>query len=619
MKLTEILSRSALFATLALSVASSASAAGSAAGADGVDVFGDHCAVCHAVPSDSKMPSVDALMKMDANRIVSALTDGPMRLEGAKLSAEQRTAVAEFLSGGKVKETVISNTNVCKANPPVANAADQPSWAGWGLTATNTRFQQDTGGITAANVGKLKLKWAYGIANTTQMRSQPAVFGGRLYFGSQTGVVYSIDAKTGCTHWTFAADGAVRNAVSVGPLKAGGTDYAVFFSDTKANAYALDARTGKKLWQVKVDMHPASVATGSVTLHDGVLYVPITGISEESTSSQPDYECCTFRGNVSALNAATGKEIWKYYTVPKAERRGKNSKGVQLWGPAGAGIWSAPTVDDKRGLVYVATGNAYAGPKVPNSNAVIALDKKTGKQVWSKQLLAGDIWIYGCDPGSAGGDPDAGKNPNCPMPLGPDFDIAASPVLTTTPEGHDVLVIAQKSGMGWELAPENGTILWQYRVGEGAAKGAVWGAATDDRNAYFANAGQETKEPGGLYAVDLSSGHLVWFAPPDPTLCKRGLGCYEVQSAATTVIPGVVFSGSQDGGMRAYATKDGAKLWTYDTNRPFDTVNGVTANGGSIDGPGPVVAGGMVYFTSGNGTFFGHPGNVLLAFSVDGK
>ena len=613
---TRILSRSALLATLAFAT-TSAHAAGPAA--DGVDVFADHCAVCHAVPSDEKIPPVDALMKMDANKIVSALTEGPMRLEGSKLSAEQRTAVAEFLSGGKVKETIVASSNICKANPPISLPGSRPMWTGWGRTDANTRYQPDTGGITAANVGKLKLKWAFGISNATQMRSQPSVFDGKLFFGSPTGVIYSINAETGCTYWTYSAEGAVRSAIAIGKDKNAGSGYALYFSDAKANAYALDAESGKKLWEVKIDTHPAAIGTGSVTLYDGILFVPITGVSEESTSARPDYECCTFRGSVTALDAATGKEIWKYYTVPKPMPRGKSSAGKQLWGPAGVGIWSAPTVDPKRGLLFVGTGNAYADPKVSTSNAVIALDLKTGALKWSKQLLAGDIWIFGCDPSTTSGKEDAGKNPNCPTKIGPDFDIAASPVLTTTPEGHDVLVVTQKSGMGWELAPESGTILWEYRWGEGSPKGGVWGVATDDRNAYFGNAGQDTPDPGGLHAVDLASGHEVWFTPPPPTLCKRGPGCDPLQAAATTAIPGVVFSGSQDGGMRAYSTKDGEILWTYDTNKTFDTVNGVKANGGSIDGPGPVVADGMVYVTSGNGGFFGRPGNVLLAFTVDGK
>ena len=581
---------------------------------DGVGIFADQCASCHAVPSDGKIPSMATLMKFDANTIVTALTDGKMRLEGQKLSVAEKKAVAEFLSGGKVQEQIASATNICKANPPISDPASQPQWTGWGRTVANTRYQPETGGITAANVGKLKLKWAFGIANTMASRSQPAIFAGRLFFGSATGVVYSIDAKTGCTHWTYQADAGVRSAISIGPAKGG---YAIYFSDAKANAYALDASTGKKLWEVKVDTHPAATGTGSVTLYDGVLYVPMTGVSEESVSSRPDFECCTFRGSVTALDAATGAVKWKYYTVPKPQRRDKTSPGVQPWGPSGVGVWNTPTVDEKRGLLYFGTGNAYSGPPVNTSNAVIALDLSTGTLKWSKQLLKDDIWVFGCD-AQTSSDPKAGDNPNCPKDIGPDYDIAASPVLTTTPEGKRVLVITQKSGMGFALDPDKeGAILWQYHWGPGSAKGGAWGTASDGKYAYFDVSGQDTNAPGGVHAVDLATGHRVWFTPPPALLCSPpSVGCSAVQNTAITAIPGVVFAGSHDGGMRAYAAKDGEILWTYDTNRSFETVNGVKAQGASIDGPGPIVAGGMVYVTSGDAGPFSRGGNVLLAFSV---
>jgi polyvinyl alcohol dehydrogenase (cytochrome) len=610
-----------LASSAALLLAVQATAAEQAAdNPDGVDIFADQCAVCHAMPSDEKIPTMARLMQFDANTIVAALTDGKMRLQGQKLSAAQKTAVAEFLSGGKVREQIATVANICKANPPISDPAKQPSWTGWGLNVTNTRYQKNTGGITAANVPELKLKWAFGIANTMTFRAQPAIFAGRLFFGSATGTVYSINADTGCTYWTYQAEAGVRSAISVGPMKQGGASgYAIYFSDAKANAYALDAATGKKLWSTKVDTHPAATGTGSVTLYDGTLYVPMTGVSEESTSVRPDYECCTFRGSVTALDAATGKVKWKYYTVPKPEPRGKSSTGKQLWGPSGIGVWNAPTVDVTRGALYFGTGNSYSAPEVDTSSAVIALDLKTGALKWSKQLLKGDIWIFGCD-ASTSSDPRAGENPNCPQDVGPDYDIAASPVLTTTHEGKDLLIITQKSGMGYALDPDaKGRIVWQYHWGPGSAKGGAWGTASDGKQAYFDVPGQDTDAPGGVHAVDLTTGKRAWFAPPQPTLCERGPGCSPVQNTAITAIPGVVFVGSQDGGMRAYAADTGKIIWTYDTNKPFDTVNGVKANGASIDGPGPVVAGGTLYVNSGDAGPFSRGGNVLLAFTVGGK
>ena len=278
-------------------------------------------------------------MKLDANRIVTALTEGSMRLQGETLTTEQRVAVAEFLSGGKVMAQSIDRpANMCKTALPVDQPDKQPMWTGWGRTAANTRYQPDTGGITAANVPQLKLKWAFGIPGATQSRAQPAVFAGRLYFGSATGVIYSIDSKTGCAYWTHKVGAGVRTAISVGPIKHdGAAGYAIYFTDAKANAHALDAATGKELWVAKVDTHPAATGTGSPTLYDGVLYVPLTGISEESTSARPDYECCTFRGSITALDTTTGKEVWKYYDVPTADTARQEQHRRATLGPGRRG------------------------------------------------------------------------------------------------------------------------------------------------------------------------------------------------------------------------------------------------------------------------------------------
>jgi polyvinyl alcohol dehydrogenase (cytochrome) len=497
----------------------------------------------------------------------------------------------------------------CSTTRPLTSPDSGEHWNGWGAGVTNTRFQPAVQAkLAAADVPKLKLKWAFGIANVTQARSQPAVAGGRLFMASDSGVVYALDPKTGCTYWTFKAQSNVRAAISVGPR-------AIYFADTKANAYAVDRETGKQLWVRKVDDHAFAKSTGAPTLYDGRLYVTASGVGEETSATRPDYECCTFRGSVSALDASTGDVIWKAYTIPDAPKpRGKSTTGKQLWGPSGAGVWSSPTIDTKRSLVYVATGNTYSDPPQKTSDAVIAFDLKTGRMKWTSQVTPKDTWVLGCV-----NRPGQPANPSCPEDVGPDFDFAASPVLTSLPNGRDVIVIPQKSGVGYGLDPDKeGEIVWQYRFGAGSAIGGVWGAAVDAQQAYFSAADYNTPAPGGLHAVRLDTGQRVWYTPPKkPLLCAGASVCSAAQSAALTVIPGVVFSGAADGGIRAYSTKDGSMLWEFDTNRAFDTVNGVKANGGSMDGPGPVVVDGILYVTSGNGGLVGRSGNVLLAFSVD--
>jgi polyvinyl alcohol dehydrogenase (cytochrome) len=346
-------------------------------------------------------------------------------------------------------------------------------------------------------------------------------------------------------------------------------------------------------------------------VHNGRVYVPITGVTEENTASNPDYSCCTFRGSVTSLDAATGDVIWKFYTVDEPKPRGTSANDKPLFGPAGVGIWSAPTIDEGRGLVYVATGNAYADPAPPTADAILAISIDKGELVWSKQLtMPSDTWIGGCNPNT--------PNANCPEEVGPDFDFSASPVLTHGKSGRELLVIPQKSGMAYALDPaNNGALVWEYRAGSGSPVGGVWGAAVADGVAFVAVGGYRAAETGGIHGIDIDTGQRLWFKPAQAPLCSAGPGCGPTQSAAVTAIPGAVFSGSQDGGMRAYDANTGAILWTFDANKDFDTINGVKANGGSFDGAGPVVAGGMVYLLSGNSGFVGRPGNVLLAFELE--
>jgi polyvinyl alcohol dehydrogenase (cytochrome) len=593
---------------------------------DGEALFAQHCMACHLTPApDPEIPGREQLERLDPDVIVSSLTDGPMRIQGMPLTPAERIAIAESVTHKRVATQVAaSNTGLCTA-PAASTSA--PEWNGWSPDVRNTRFQRDAGGLTAANASNLKLKWAFGVPNVTQSRSQPAVAGGKLYMASASGEVYALDPKTGCTYWTYKAQSGVRTAISVGPVgpKRAPTGHAIYFADAQARAYAVDADSGKELWTRKVDDHPAARATGAPTLYDGRLYVVLSGVSEESAAAMPDYECCKFRGSLTALDATTGAVLWKTYTVDEPKPRGVSTSGKPLWGPAGAPIWSAPTIDTKRGLIYAATGNAYADPAPRTSDAIVAFDLATGKIRWINQILP-DVWILGCSPpppgiaapsAPAAEEAPTASNPNCPRDVGPDFDFSASPALVTAASGRDLLVVTQKSGVGFALNPDKrGKLVWEYRWGRGSPVGGVWGLSTDGERAYFPVADQLSPAPGGLHAVDLATGKRAWYTPPPAPICVKGPGCSAAQSAAVTSIPGVVFSGSADGAVRAYDSRTGAIIWTFDTSRDFDSANGVKAHGGSIDGPGPIVADGMLYVTAGNAGFVGTAGNVLLAFGL---
>jgi len=578
---------------------------------DGEDIYNTRCAACHENPdpeANAHAPARSDMARFTPNSVYAALRDGMMRVQATGLNDVQMRAVASFLTGKDVADLNLAITeNLCSSNPPLTNPALLPSWNGWGPDNRNTRFSSS---INTGDLDSLALKWAFGLPGESQARSQPVVVSGRVFVGNGAGALYSLDAESGCTYWSYLSRSGLRSAPSVGPHRfADGRDgYAAYFVDNQANVYAVNAHTGEPLWVRKVEEHPNVRGTGALTLHDGVLYVPVTGVGEESTASNPDYACCTFRGSVSAIDTTTGDLIWKSYMVPEPQPRGTSSRGVTLYGPAGVGVWSAPTIDADRNLLYVATGNAYAEPTPETADAVVAINLADGEMAWVTQLTPGDAWMGGCnEPG----------NPNCPEDLGPDFDFSASPILTSSSSGRDLIVVPQKSGFAYALDPNNsGEMVWQYRAGPGSPVGGVWGSAVGNGLAYVAVGGYIFTEGGGMHGIDLDTGERVWYTPPQDLLCTEGPGCSATQSAAVTAIDGAVFSGSADGGMRVYDAENGEVLWVFNANRNFDTVNGVEANGASFDGPGPVVAGDSVYFLSGNAGFVGRPGNVLLAFKV---
>jgi polyvinyl alcohol dehydrogenase (cytochrome) len=596
---------------LLLTTAVPAAAQTSPAQADGSAVFARACANCHK-PGQTDVLPPEALRALTPDAIVNSLTIGKMSAQGAGLTAAERSAVAEFLTGrAPAAATADRAVNRCTTPAPTSDPASGPSWMGWGNDGTNSRFAPQ-GGVTAADLPRLKLKWAFGYDGATASRVQPAMAGGKLFVASDNAELHALDPKTGCTYWTFRAASGVRSALTVGPYKAAGrSGYAVFFGDQRANAYAVDSITGQQIWTRKVDDHPAAAITGALAIVDGRVFVPVQGLNEEGTGGRGNAPCCTFRGSVSALNADTGAVIWKTYTVDEPKLRGKNTRsGQDAFGPAGGGIWAAPTVDISRRSVYVTTGNGYADPPQPMTDAVIALDMDSGKVKWVYQATPNDNWLGGCPARGEG-------NPGCPETRGPDHDFSAAPLLAAV-NGRQLIVVPQKSGLAHALDPDKGTLVWQYRFGQGSGLGGQWGAAFDGQNVYFGVGDFQTKDPGGVRAVRAATGEQVWSAPPpQPRLCAAQPRCNPSQGGAVTAIPGAVIAVSLDGGIRAYAAQDGRILWQFDTNRTFDTVNGVKGIGASIDGSPLIVAGGMIYVNSGYGGIAARPGNVLLAFGTD--
>ena len=582
-----------------------------AAAVSGEAVYQRRCASCHDGGNETAPPR-DALKQLSVSRIVRTLDFGVMINVGYLLSHEEREAVANYL-GVQRPDAPLPAQAFCADRTVNIGSSPSPVWNGWGPSLLNTRYTT-TSGISLDQVGKLKLKWAYAFDGDVSAFGAPTVLGHTLFVGSAGGAVQALSTDSGCVRWVYQASGPVRSAMVAVP---NGKTHVLVFTDLTGWAYGVEAESGRLLWKKKPEPHESTRLTGSAAVRNGVVFIPAASW-EETRSSNPEYKCCTFRGSVTALRAKDGSQVWKTYTVPEPKELTKGPGTVGTWGPSGAGVWGSPTLDEKRGLLYIATGDNFSTPATDMSDSVLALDVKTGRIVWSKQVTPGDVFGGACSGGK------------CP---GPDYDFGSSVLIEKLPDGREVLLAGQKSGVVYALDPNRkGEILWQTRVGKGGTNGGVqWGMASDGQKVYAAVSDLVRKAPpgtilqvglppdptqgGGLTALRISDGQKVWYAAPQP--CGPVPVCSPAQPGAVTAIPGVVFSGSDDGHLRAFATEDGRVLWDFNTVREYKTANGVHGKGGSLDGAGPVLVGGMLFVNSGYARNGGIAGNVLLAFAPE--
>lgn len=580
----------------------------------GKQLYTTKCAVCHG-GTVAEAPRLEALQRLSAGTILKALENGVMRAQGASLTPAERRLVAEFISKAEATATH-SQSGQCD-QPLSASAGDQkPRISSWGMGLGNLRYSAAPDlRITAQNVSELSLSWVFAFPDATRARSQPTVVGNTLFTASQSGLIYALDIATGCTRWTFQADAEVRSAIVVGTDRNGMANR-LYFGDFKANVYALDLRTRQLLWRKHIDDHDQATITGSLVVDRNRLYVPVSS-TEVVAAYDAKYPCCTFRGSVVALDAADGAVAWKTYMTDTPAPQALNSAGTQTYGPSGAPVWSSPTVDVKRGLLYIGTGENYSRPASPTSDAILALSLATGAIRWVHQTISQDAWNAACtQPGLA----------NCPDQHGPDYDFGAPPLFVSRPGKPDLILAGQKSGMVYALNPDaDGAVVWQRRVGRGGIMGGIhWGMASDgetlyvpinDHDAWPADSAKRAFP--GLHALNVANGTIKWSAI-EKDRCEPGTkwGCAPGLSAAITLIPGLVFGGALDGMLHAYSTTDGRVLWAFDTNQDFQSVNGVKASGGTIDSAGPVVVGNQLFVNSGYAKFGEKAGNVLLAFTL---
>jgi polyvinyl alcohol dehydrogenase (cytochrome) len=506
----------------------------------------------------------------------------------------------------------IVQANTCRPPDPQANILTTD----WGLDLENSRYQTaDKAGLSVQDVPHLKLAWAFRLNKATDLRVQPVVTTDTVYVGGGD-KLYALSSQTGCIRWQQNFKHEVRTPLMLARLQPRQPPR-LLFGDDAGNVYAIDIHDGSIVWQQSVSTHFSTKLTGSFKFYQGRVYVPVSS-QEEFYSIAPFYPCCSFRGAVAALDAADGKLLWRTYLVPEAQALDRNWTMVKRWGPSGVAVWSSPAIDTERRLLIVATGNNYEKPTTDMSDAIIAMNLDTGKIRWARQITAGDAWGVGCALPAGG----------CPQKPGYDFDFGAAPVLGTLPDGRAVVFAGQKSAIAYALDRNNGAVIWQTRVGRGGATGGIhWGIARDEQRLYVPNSDFDLRgyvvlkaenPPGekkpGMNALDLATGKLLWHTA-EPFPCGKSIECDNGLSAPPTVIPGVVFAGSMQGMLNAYAATTGHRLWQADTTHEVAVVNGGTGNGGAIDVQGPVIAGGRLYVLSGYGTL-GKRGNLLLVYAA---
>ena len=584
------------------------------ASVDGLALYQEHCAACHdgQVP---RAPHMITFSTIGADTILNAMNNGVMRAQASALSATEREVLASFLAG----EAMAPPKPILACADPLGELAngDAAAMQGWGGNAANHRHSDGAlAGLDRNNVDQLGLKWVFAYPGALRARSQPLVHDGVIFVGSQSGTIYALDLDSGCAHWTYSAGAEVRSSLSLGQLP-DRDDPVLYMGDFSATVHAIDASDGSLVWRASVGDHTDATITGSPKLHDDALYVPLSS-SEWATAADPGYACCTFRGGVVSLDAASGELNWRTHVIdePAAETGETNPFGAERKGPAGAPVWNSPTIDAERGVLYVGTGEGYTSPAADTSDAVLAFSLATGERQWAKQLLGGDAWNMACFIGEAA---------NCPKEDGPDLDIGASTVLWSG-EGRDYLLVGQKSGDVYALDPEKGgAIVWHNKVGRGGFLGGVhWGMSANGDSLFVPIA--DTTITGrftgpispGIHALDPTSGEVRWYTPsvadcdgksPIP-VCDQGM------SAAITSTDQLVFAGSLDGNLNAYDSLSGEVVWSFDTFGEFESVSGDTALGGSIESDGPVLYKGHVLVNSGYQFGARMPGNALMVFSL---
>lgn len=596
----------------------------------GEAVYKQFCATCHDQPEVTRSPALSTLKQMSLQFINFSLTQGKMKAQGSMLSDEQRGQVVSYLTGAKPPSDNWTSAMICDAARLPVDLAGAATITNFGFDMHNTRsLSAEKAGLTKAQIAKLDLAWAVGIPDATGMRTQGAVVGKNLFLPvADAGAMYAFDISVPekpCLQWVYNTPGGAPLRTSAAFGWVDGTPLLVF-SGLDTMVHAVDARTGKAVWTKTVGTYSYSTATGTPSVLKDRVIVPVSQF-EIVFGGSNDIICCTNHGYVVSLDPKTGDQQWRYDTMPEATHVRDRGDGKSLMGPSGAPIWNSPSIDEKRGLIYFATGESNSPPAHKNTNAVIAVDLNTGKEKWSFHATPNDIYNIGCDLKSK---PELLNCTSTPETVYRDVDFGASTILGTHSDGKQLVYAGQKSGSVWAFEPETGKVVWRKALGTGGALGGVhWGIAYDKDTVFVPISTVGQPIPGewdfdpnikpGLYALNAKTGAIKWqFNPEAPANAPKmppGFPTHSIaMSTAPAVIDGVVIAATLDGTLYALDSTTGALIWKQATAKEYTTLNGVPGKGGAIDAVSIYAANGLLITNSGYGSFGQAPGNVVLGF-----
>jgi polyvinyl alcohol dehydrogenase (cytochrome) len=516
---------------------------------------------------------------------------------------KRKISAGLVIAAASVAIALVNTLGASSATPP-------PSWPTAGHDLSDTRSNPDESAIGPENVSRLATKWTF--TTHGDVSATATVVGGALYFPDWGGYVYKLDAATGTTIWSHKVSeytGIPGDVARTSPAVAGDTVY--IGDQIGAHLIALDAATGDARWVTALDEHFASALTQSPIVYDGVVYEGVSSNEEAFSALIPNYACCSFRGSMTAVSAATGTILWKTRMAPL--------------GYSGAAVWNGtPAIDPETGTLYVATGNNYSVPAEAQTcqdnggtaseclspdnhiDALVAFDMHTGGIRWSTGVTGFDNWNAGCIAGF-------GFPGNCPVDAGPDADFGSGVnlfTIKTRGRVRKMVGAGQKSGQYWALDAGTGQIVWSTAVAPGSSLGGIeWGTATDGKRIYVAESNFDhlpytlpngtTIRSGSWAALDPDTGKILWQVA-DPS------GSFDIGPLSTA--NGVVYAPSMSGNMYALSAGSGDILWSK--------------QGPGSSNAGAAIVDGTVYWGNGYSRlpFPGfNPSTTFYAFSIRGR